>query len=265
MTKQYSIIVVNYNTCLITKNCIQSILKNTNNLEEGELILIDNASTDGSILEFNNFHNKNIKIISNKTNLGFSGGNNVGAKVAVGKYLFFLNSDTLLVNKDLQKNILYLEGNPQIGILAPRLLNSDKSIQDSCLHDQSILNAIKYLLGNKQAIGKFSPAHESKVKYVVGAAILISRTLFISMGGWNEKYFMYYEDLDLCDKVRSKGKQIIYKPDWQIIHLHGQSNTDSGQPSKSYKYLVDSSKKYHGLLKYVLFTLIIKINNKIHA
>ncbi len=264
MTKQYSIIIINYNTSQITLNCIQSIIKFTNNLEHGELIVLDNGSTDDSVEKISKFKNKNIQLILSKDNLGFARGNNLGAKHAQGSYLFFLNSDTLLIKNDLQSNISYLHNHPTIGLLAPRLLNQDLSIQDSCFQDQSILNALKYLFGNKQAIGKYSPKQQIKVQYVVGAAMLISRNLFTDMGGWNEKYFMYFEDLDFCDKVRSFGKQIIYKPDWQVIHLHGQSGISSKQPSQSYNFLVQSSKTYHGKIKYYLMTGILKLANRLN-
>lgn len=250
-----SIIIVNYNTFDLLKKCLASILKY---LPDCEIIIVDNNSNDQEKLWLSRLNK--VKVIYNKSNLGFSKANNIGAQASTGELLFFLNPDVELVDPSLDLAIQYYQKNKDVGLLSPKLLNSDQTIQASCFHRQSLLNAIReYFFKKEHAFSKYYPETNdpTAVNSVVGAAMLISRELFDAIGGWNEKYFMYFEDLQLCDDVVKHHKKIIYFPQAKVVHHHGQSISD-----KKNAFQIQSSKAYHGLLKYYFLTYILYSKTK---
>jgi len=255
MKPKISVIIINYNTLELTRKCIESATKYIKN---AEIILIDNGSTDGSKLYFSKI--KNIVYVYNKDNLGFSKANNIGAKYATSDNLLFLNSDAEIKDDSFEKALaFYIKNKP--GILSPRLLNTDNTIQASCFKNQSLSNAFKeYLLKQKYSFSKYYPTGNNPeiVENVVGAVMLISKTIFKKINGWSENYFMYYEDLDLCRKVKKNNYEIVYFPDWTIYHHHGASKSSNKNIN-----LIKSSKIYHGRLKYYLITTILWLGQKI--
>ncbi len=262
MTPEFSIIIVNYNTKQLLLNCIHSLQIKLKNGPKYEIIVLDNASTDGSPIALKKISLKNLKVIQSKINLGFAKGNNIAAKQAKGKYLFFLNSDTLIKEINLSKIAQLFEKDQHIGLIAPKLLNIDNTIQPSCYHSQNLKNAIKeYWLGQKNAFSKYTPNKKtaSEVDLVVAAAIFLPTKLFWQIGGWDERYFMYFEDLELCKKLKSANKKILYVPDLQVVHLHGSSPHSQNPPSNT---LVKSSKIFHGHVKYYLLYLILWTGQK---
>ena len=193
----FSFIIVNYNTAGLTKACLESIFRFCNEADF-EIILVDNNSlkADLNILE-TEFKNK-IKIISNNKNLGFAKANNQGARIASGDYLFFLNSDTV-INQDVLNPLKgFFENNDQVGILAPRLILKNGTDQP---------HAFAY---QKKSI---------ELTWVSGAALVIRRNLFIKIGGWEEKFFMYFEDVDLCLKARKNNFKINRLTDVSVTHF----------------------------------------------
>ena len=255
MNPKVSVIIINYNTKKLTSSCVKSVKKY---LKNSQIILVDNASTDGSKDFFSK--DKNIEYIYNQNNLGFSKANNIGALAANSDLLLFLNSDTQIFDYNINQAVDYYTNN-NIGILAPKLLNTDSSTQPSCFKEQSITNALKeYVFKQKFSFSKYFPETKKplEVENVVGAAILISKKIFNLCDKWNEKYFMYFEDFDLCRKVKKLNKKIIYFPPWTIYHHHGSSKS-----FKKNDYLISSSKRYHGLAKYYLLTLILWLGQKI--
>ncbi len=258
-----SIIIVNYNTKSLTQKCIDSIKKYETELKL-EIILVDNGSKDGSKEHFSKI--KNIKYLYNDTNAGFAKANNIGAKIASHNVLFFLNSDTETIDSSLKTAVKFLTDNPEVGLVGAKLYNSDMSLQSSCYNDQTIINALKeYVLGHKKSFSKFSPFETTPIQVfaVVGAAVGIRKELFWSIGGWDERYFMYFEDLELCRKVNKLHKKVVYLPSWSLIHHHGKSG-EGNQTHSSWKKLVPSSKTYHGNLKHTLLFIIIWLTQKIH-
>jgi GT2 family glycosyltransferase len=254
-----------------------------------EIIVVDNGSTDGSqeylkskMLKLKtNVKSKNLKInhqpsvinhqssifklrvIFNKRNLGFSKANNQGIKIAKGKYILLLNSDTIVKKGALERLVEFAERTKDAGVIGPRLLNPDGSIQPSCFNFPSILGSIKeFWLGKKGSFSKW--AHEGKksvaVDAVVGAAFLITPRARRKVGLLDERYFMYFEDLDYCRRVWQAGLRVYYLPEARIIHLHGASG--KGLKSKPSKWLIQSSKIYHGVLGYYLLNFTIRLGQK---
>ena len=250
-----SIIIVTWNTADTTLKCIQSIKKNLLNFNY-EIIVVDNASTDNtlSLLETE----KNLKIIKNKTNLGYGKGNNSGVKIASGEYLLFLNSDMELIDNKLIEMYKYLIKNSRIGIIAPKYLNTDLSDQGSAWPPQTPLNAFKEFWLGQKTYSKYIPQSKEPVEVfsVSGGAMMIKKSLFNKIGGWDKRYFMYFEDLELCRQVRKLGYKIYYFPECSFIHRHGASGKKLVSDKNQWRRLIPSSKIYHGLYKHYLLFLI---------
>ncbi|MEK6557855.1 MAG: glycosyltransferase family 2 protein, partial [Candidatus Margulisiibacteriota bacterium] len=202
-----SVVIVHYNTPDLLCQCIQSIQAYTREVSY-EVIVVDNASS----LRVEPTHLQGVHWIQSAENLGFGRANNVGAKQAKGKYLLLLNSDTLLINNLLLA--LYQEAcsRERFGIIAPRLLNPDHSTQ---------------LYGSVMGWWQYKGTKSSKVSFVSGAAMLIPRELFLELGGFDERFFFYNEDVDLCKTIRRRGYPIFYEPLITVIHFGGQSTRKS--------------------------------------
>jgi len=266
MSKTYevSIIIVTWNTAKITLACIRSINKFLKNKLDYEIILVDNASSDNTLDLLKK--EPNLSIIKNKENLGFSKANNIGAKKAKSNILFFLNSDMELTDSNLPLLIDFLKSNPQIAALGPKFLNPDLTPQASVFNPQTPLNAFKeYFLGIKDAFSKYYPQKLSpqNVDIISGGALLIKREVFNKIGGWDERYFFYYEDLELCRQIKKLGYDIFYYPKMKVIHRHGASGTKITDESNQWKRLIPSSKIYHGTLKHYLITSILWLSQKL--
>lgn len=247
-----SIIIVNFNTEKLVHDSIESIKRNTRDISY-EIIVVDNASNeklkkiDGT------------KVIYNKTNLGFSKANNIGIKEAKGKYILLLNSDTVIREGAIDKLYRFAKDNTDAGVVVPRLFNTDGSIQPSCFRLPTIGLAFKqYFLNGERLLDKYFPKAETPrtVECAVMACFLITPKGLDKVGKLDEKYFMYFEDIEYCKKINESGLKIYYLPTAQVIHLHG----GSGAPNR---YLVESSKKYHGIIKYYIFTFILWLGQKI--
>ncbi len=265
-----SIIIVNYNTQEITLECLKSIKKNPYQ-KEFEIILVDNNSSDGSAEYFKNlfikksFNIKNckLKIIKNIKNLGFSAGNNIGIRQAMGKYLLLLNSDTLVTEDALNNLVDFASAHEDAGVIGAKLLNADLTLQPSVFRFPTVIRTLKqYWWNEKGLLDKYAPKNDkaSEVEAVVGAAFLITPQSVKKVGLLDEKYFMYFEDLDYCRKVINAGLKVYYLPKVEIIHYHGASGKSLKPDKDQWKRLIPSSKKYHGLVKYYLLTWIMRIS-----
>ena len=230
---EVSIIIINYNTRELTKNCIESIFCRTQK-KYFEVIVIDNASTDGSYDALSTLEFQNYRYIHNEKNVGFSRANNKAALSASGEYLFFMNSDMIFVNDVVSCLVEKIHHHPAIGIIGPRFLNPDGTLQISCRNFPGIFfGLIKFFpflkkkLSDKkldyyQAQRDYSI--EQTVDTVSAGALMISRKLFRDIGGFDEFSFMYAEDADICRQVRDRGFKVVYDPFATLIHFGGQSS-----------------------------------------
>lgn len=249
-----SIIILTWNTAAITKKAVDILLNKLKNITY-EIIVVDNGSTDNTAQIFKKL--TNIKYLNTGSNLGFSKGNNFGAKFALGNYLLFLNSD-MEYQAGLDKMISYLSSHSDVGLIGPKFLNTDSSPQGSVFPPQTPINAFKEFWLNQNSFSKYSPNSNqpSPVNSISGGAVLLKRTLFNQLNGWNEKFYFYYEDLDLCRRIHLLSLKIVYFPDCQFIHHHGTS-VNNLKNNQGFTRLVKSSKTYHGFLNHYLINLII--------
>ncbi len=258
-----SIIIVNYNTKDLIKNCINSIYKHTKDVDF-EIIVSDNGSVDGSI-EMIKSEFPNVILIENNANLGFGAANNRGLKIAKGKYIFYLNSDTVLLNNAVKYFFDYWEKSPEkdeIGALGSNLLDENGKVIHSYGKFLSINNEIyttlkvlfnitKFtilkLLFNKPIPKCISTFNEEKkhigtVDYITGADLFVKNS---QDSKFDESFFMYCEETDLQYKIKEKNLKriIIDKP--SIIHLCGASSSNKKQVDRITYFATFSSVQYY--------------------
>jgi len=243
-----SIIIVNYNTNKYLEDCVKSIPDNS------EVIIVDNNSKEKPIII-------NAKIILSDKNLGFAKAVNIGVKNATGEYILLLNPDTKITKEAVVKLLEFYESHNDCGIVAPRLIGVNNIVQKSIRKFPSVLGAFKeYILGQKGEYDFYETDKTGFVDVVVGACMLIRKDILTSVGGLSEKYFLYYEDIDLCKKIKKLGLKVYFLPGVKVFHEIGSSSN-----SNSYRLLVQSSKIYHGFIGYYLISLIIRIGRKIRC
>ena len=224
-----SVIIVNYNTSKLLADCIKSINDKTSNLRY-EIIVVDNASSDDSVAEVRRCY-PTVLLIENKENLGFGRANNKGAEVAKGKYLFLLNTDTLLINNAINILFLFMEeiNNENIGACGGNLYKGDLSPNASySLYFPSLFSIfcyrahLSFLLSNET----FNISGEIKdVAIIIGADLFIRKKVFDDLGGFDPSFFMYVEDGELSYRIRKSNYRVVSNPEAKIIHLQGSSSS----------------------------------------
>ena len=262
-----SIIIVNYKTKDLVFDCFESIKKEGSKIS-WEVIVVDNGSNDGSKEVFKKLEKEHdyFRFISNKENLGYGKANNQGIKIAKGKYIFLLNSDTLVKKGSLGKLIEFVENSKNVGVVGSKLFNLDGSVQSSCFNFPTIKNAIlEYWFGKKGLFDKFSPEGNSPVTVdaVVGAAFLITPEAKKRVGLLDERYWAYFEDIDYCRQVWKNNLKVYYLPSSEIIHYHGVSFKKATPDDQNrWRRLIPSSKIYHGVFNHYLLNSIIWLGQK---
>jgi GT2 family glycosyltransferase len=238
MKTEVSIIIVNYNCEEHVCNCIDSIYRNTKGTGF-EIIVVDNASVVYSI-EAIGKRFPGVKVIVNEENLGFGAANNIGAREALGKYLFFLNPDTLLLNDAVSVFFHFMEESKNnVASCGGKLLNRDGSLNKAFGHFPSVLQQFsdlgfykfyKRYYYRKLTMGKGCDFKVIRlIDYIVGAAFCIKKQVFDEMNGFDERFFLYYEETDLFFRLHKAGYKSYLLPEIEIIHLEGVT-TLSGEP-----------------------------------
>lgn len=251
-----SIIIVNYNTKFLTKNCLESIFSNTKNIDF-EVIVSDNGSTDGSI-DMIRSEFPQVVLIENGSNLGFGAANNCGLKIAQGKYIFFLNSDTVLLNNAVKIFFDYWENSPEkekIGALGCYLERDERIIHSysqfpNCLNMLYTLlrGYISFFFGflkrfkhKKVVADEIQRKDESKkiAGYVTGADLFVKNSEELK---FDERFFMYFEESDLQYNLFYKhGLYIYILAEPKIVHLEGASDNSQQKSLKQYDFGKKSS------------------------
>lgn len=253
MPIRVSVISVSYNNEDSIENFISSVQKNIS--ENDELIIVDNHSSDLTVEKISKF--KNVKLVLSDKNLGFSKGNNLGVKAAKGQYLFFLNPDTFLDKPILDELIDFYEDR-NAGLIGPKLTLPNGKIQPSVRNLPTFWGAFQeYILGIKRKFSQYAPeiVYPQEVGAVYGAAMLINKELFEKIKGFDERYFLYYEDIDLCRKIKKVGKKVYYFPGVFIKHAVGGSKSDLDRALINRESLYI----YHGLVEGLALNLIFLI------
>lgn len=233
-----SIIIVNYNTYNLTKQTIESVIKKEHSFEY-EILLVDNASRDGSIEKLQETFNyiiskKILKIFINTSNLGFAKANNIGIRAASGEYILLLNSDTVVNNDCLEQCILEMDANSNLGALGCKVILPNGSLDHACKRGfPSPKASLYYLLKlhkiNPLKFGQYDALHlgedeVGEVDSLMGAFMLMPMRVLKKVGLLDEDFFMYGEDIDLCYRIKEGGYNILYFPKAKITHHKGGSS-----------------------------------------
>lgn len=239
-----SIVILNYNSKNLLRLCLKNLLQLGLRIHF-EIIVVDNASRDGSVDMLNRTYppgtNPHITCIYNQKNLGYAKGNNIGIKAALGKNVLILNSDVIFSSaQDIENCLEYLEKHPEVGMLGPKLLNTDGSIQHSCYRPYGTLTPIyrRTPLGKlpwaKQDLARhlmfdFDHAETKPVDWLMSSCVFIPKSILQEVGLFNESFFLYFSDFELCDRLASLGWQVVYFPEAQAIHYHRRASASGFQ------------------------------------
>ena len=239
-----SIILVNYNGQRFIRDCLESVVKQVQDINY-EVIIVDNSSTDDSVKiikdEFPFF-----RLICSDSNLGFGKANNLAVKHATGEHLLFLNTDTILIENTPEMLSDYLTEHKDVGAVGSRIIFKDGSYQLSCGKLPNLIvefiYKIRAQLDNRwhYTFSRFYDklyALEQKIDWVTGACFMMRKDIFNQLGGFDEAFFMYFEDVDICKRVADLGLKVIYYPQTSVIHLLGGS-AQGGKKSVNIHYRI---------------------------
>lgn len=231
-----SIIVVNFKEKGFLRQFLRGI-KNANLKLHYEVIVVDNGSGDGSVEMIREFF-PDIHCIPFSENRGLSVAFNAAVKVTTGKYVLYMNNDIAVFEGVIEQLVRHIEEHTTIGILAPKLLNPDRTVQTSCYRFQSPIVPIlrRTPLGKLPSAQRFLKRylmldwdHDAvqPVDWILGAVMLIRRTALDQVGGMDERFFAYYEDMDLCRQMWHHGWQVVYFAPAVLVHYHQRTSAAS--------------------------------------
>ncbi len=252
-----SIILVSYNTRDLTRDCVKSIYEKTEGISY-EIWIVDNASTDGSV-EMLREEFPEVKLISSEENLGFGRANNLAIKESRAKYCFLLNTDTVLLNNAVKILFDFMEKpeNSEVGGCGGQLYNPDMTYQWSTgefnslekLYRKSIginFHQIKYRLKDifKNRIMKekrYSLSSKQDVDYIIGADLMLRKSAIDEAGAFDERFFMYSEEAELCFRLKKHGYKIRFVSESHILHYGGASSYNKNLPLAVEKMILTSN------------------------
>ncbi len=224
-----SIIIVNYKTAEKVKICVDSIKNSDMDGLDWEIIVVDNKSDD-DIEEILNQYYPEVKLLRSDRNLGMGAGNNLGVREAAGNFILILNPDTQIKGNAVKMLYQYVKKNDEVGIVGPKLLNPDNTLQESCLRFPNFFTPIfrRTFLGalarkhlNKFLMRDFGHEETTEVDWLLGSCLMIDRRAFPERNKiFDEKFFMYFEDIDLCRRARNRNYKVVYHPRAVVIHDH---------------------------------------------
>ncbi len=266
-----SVLIVSYNVKQYIIHCIDSINK-SDYAGQIEIIVVDNNSFDGSLDEIKS-KMKSVICIQNDVNVGFGKAINQTARIASGEYYLILNPDTIIEESTISTFINYLEKDNTIGMIGPKIVNSDGSLQKGSKRSfPTISVALPKLIGldklfpNSKWAGRYNlnylnPDEIHKVDAISGSCMFIRSELFNKIGGFDEQFFMYGEDLDLCYQVHKLGFEVHYLPTTQIMHYQGESVKSAPYDSLNafYQAMILFSEKHFSKSRSILSKLVIRL------
>lgn len=267
-----SIVIVNYNAGPLLAEGLRSLLNSDHPARE--ILLIDNASSDDSLQHLP--PDARLRVLRNPTNRGFAHACNQGAALAMGDYLLFLNPDCQMTDSALTK-LLHTCQTPNTGMAGPLILNPDGSEQRGCrrrIPDPKRafhrLSGLHRLLPERfpdfNAQHAPLPAAPTPVEAISGACMMLPRTVFAEIGGWDDGYFLHAEDLDLCQRVQNAGYQILFDPHARIVHQQGSCSR--GRPIwvewQKHKGMWRFYKKFQASRNHPVFNAVIWLGIQSH-
>lgn len=264
MPSTLSIIIVSWNTRSLLLNCLESVYQNLS-ADEGEVWVVDNASSDGSPAAVRQ-HFPYAQVIVNTENKGFAQANNQALERASGRYVLLLNADTVLKPGAIPQLLTFMEQHPQVGGAGPALFNPDGTLQESCYPFPNLGRELWRLLHldtlhayGKYDMARWNPALPRPVDTVQGACLILRRAALDQVGLLDPRFFVYTEEVDLCYRLKKAGWPLCWVPQAQVIHYGGQS-TSQAAPTMFltlYQTKVQFFRKHYGWFGAAAYKLIL--------
>lgn len=251
-----SIIIVNYRSRAYLEKCLNSVFAKISTGSAFEVLVVNNGVKDEAEGLAEIF--SGVKIIQNTKNNGFGGANNLGAKEAQGEFLFFLNPDAEILSANCSEVITELETDPDLGALGVKLVDAKGNVQKWLAGGEiSLWNILKNNLGRITDEKYWRSSQKTAVFWVAGTAFFIRRTLFLQLGGFDEQFFLYFEDADLCQRARNLGKKVMYFPAFSVLHHGGKSFSEKNKQKKEYYLSQDHYfKKHRGYFEFLFLRIL---------
>ncbi|MEK7139584.1 MAG: glycosyltransferase family 2 protein [Patescibacteria group bacterium] len=233
---ELSIVILTYKSKGLLKQCLRHI-ERLRLRDQYEVIVVDNDSRDGvEALVEEQF--RNVRFIQSGANRGYGAGMNIGLRAATGRYRLILNPDIAILSNELERMLGYLKQHPDVGILGPKLVNPDSSLQHTCYTFPNFLTPfyrrsfLGRLPGGKQKLEQYLMSwwdHGSnrEIDWLLGACLLVPSAAFEKVGLFDERFFMYFEDVDLCRRMWAQGYKVVYFADAEIVHYHQRISAET--------------------------------------
>lgn len=233
MLKTFDIVIVNWNSGVQLKECVESVMKSSlNNSILNKVIIVDNDSKDDSINLVKNLNFEKLGIIKNKENLGFGKACNIGAKDSTSDFILFLNPDAMVYEDTFSKLFDYIDQNDKkdVAVYGVQLLDDRNNVQRNCAEIPSIVNFINRSLGLNKINSELFPSYTMEnwdhcntreVDQVMGSFFMIKRAVFEKLNGFDERFFVYYEELELSKRIKDSRYKSVFISEVQAYHRGG--------------------------------------------
>jgi GT2 family glycosyltransferase len=256
-SNKLSVIIVNYASKHYLIACIASIYDKIG-CDNLEIIVVNNDCREdlGFLSQY-----QNLTVVNLANNVGFGTANNIGVKKATGKYILFLNPDTIIDTANIKAVFEEMEQDCQLGMVGAKVLDINKNIQKWSFGQEEV-NLRSLIMANLPIFKNKQPIFDNKkeLAWVSGVAFIMSKQLFLQIDGFDEKIFLYYEDVDLCKRVKKQGKKIKVSSEIVITHFGSGSHNDKNKQKMDYFLAQDYYfKKHFGLIIYVIVKILRKI------
>jgi GT2 family glycosyltransferase len=274
-----SVVILSWNVRDLLRRCLKSVVGDVGLITDHcpepkashgltiEVVVVDNASSDGSA-EMVRTEFPSVRLISNETNRGYTGGNNDGIAAASGRYVMILNPDAQVIGDALATMVAYADAHPEVGVLGPQLLDSDGSVQPSRRRFPTLMTALfesTWLqpLAPRGVLRRYyvldrADDDTQEVDWLVGACLLVRREALQQVGGLDESFFMYSEELDWCRRIRQVGWKVVYLPKAQVIHHMGKSSDQV--VAQRHIYFQTSKVRYFGKHHSALAASVVRLS-----
>ena len=252
-----SVVILNYNVRYFLELCLQSVQKAIQEIE-AEILVVDNNSNDDSC-EMVRSQFPDVILIENKENIGFAAGNNIGVRNAKGEYLCVLNPDTVIAEDTFTTLLSFAEKQERLGIIGCKLINGKgQFLPESKRNVPTVKVATRKMLGNSVDYYAYhlDENESGEVDILVGAFMVLKKSVFEKVDGFDEDYFMYGEDIDLSYKILKAGLKNFYNPDTTVIHFKGESTLKDKTYAKRFFKAMQIFYKKHFRKNFVIDALV---------
>lgn len=267
-----SIIIVSWNVKDLLKKCLESIYRETKNIKY-EVFVVDNASEDESVAMVQNEFPK-VHLIANQENAGFAKANNQAIQQAKGDFILLLNPDTEILDNALEKMVSFMKNHPAAGVAGCQILNPDRTIQPSVRRFPTLAAMSLFVLKlhhifpgaaslRKYLAQDFDYTKTQEVNQVMGAFLMTRRQVFDKVGLLDERFFIWFEEVDFCQRVKNKGWLVYYNPGAKIIHHFAQSFQQVAGLEKQQNFnksILHYFKKYRPFWEYFILIILYPIS-----